>query len=83
MMVLSKVKSVSNFINKQEKLGKLKQDPALTFDKRYNEMIASVTNGDGEESGSMVYSEQTQQFVGLYDINHIYNLLFADKLYLL
>lgn len=80
MVVLSKVKSVSNFLNRQENLS---ETPALTFDKKYNEMIASVSNGKDNDAGSLVYSEQTQQFIGLYGINHMYDLLFADKLYLL
>ena len=84
MAVLSKVKSVANILNKYAKQDKLQKTPALAFDKKYNEMIASVIDGDAKdhEAGSLVYSEQTQQFTGLYSINHAYKLMFADKLYL-
>lgn len=79
---LSKIKSVANFLHKHQKLNKLAETPALMFDNKYNELIASVTNGEGHEHGSLIYSEQTLQFVGLYDINPIYNLSFANDLYL-
>lgn len=59
-VILSKIKSVANFLNKHQKEDTLAPEPALTFDKKYNEMIASVTNGENTERGSLVYSEQTQ-----------------------
>lgn len=85
MVVLSKVKNIQNFLNKQKNNGKLidtKDTPMLTFDKKYNELIASVSKGEESDAGSLIYSEQTQCFTGLYGINPKYALSFTDKLYL-
>lgn len=54
----------------------------MTFDKKYSELIANVTDGTAKNSGSLVYSEITQQFVGLYNIHPTYGMRFSDSIYM-
>lgn len=79
---LSKIKNVQNFINDRKIEQRLSECPYLTFDKKYSELIANVTDGTAENSGSLVYSEITQQFVGLYNIHPTYGMRFSDSLYM-
>ena len=79
---LSKIKNVQNFINDRKIEQRLSECPYLTFDKKYSELIANVTDGTAENSGSLVYSEVTQQFVGLYNIHPTYGMRFSDSIYM-
>lgn len=79
---LSKIKNVQNFINDRKIEQRLSECPYLTFDKKYSELIANVTDGTAENSGSLVYSEITQQFVGLYNIHPTYGMRFSDSIYM-
>lgn len=79
---LSKIKNVQNFINDRKIEQRLSECPYLTFDKKYSELIANVTDGTAENAGSLVYSEVTQQFVGLYNIHPTYGMRFSDSLYM-
>ena len=80
-VVLSKIKGVQNFLNKQRDSGSNNTRPLLAFDKKYNELIACVTNGSGHEEGSLVYSEQMQAFSSLYSIKPAHKMSFADSIY--
>lgn len=79
---LSKIKNVQNFINDRKIEQRLSECPYLTFDKKYSELIANVTDGTAKNSGSLVYSEITQQFVGLYNIHPTYGMRFSDSIYM-
>lgn len=79
--ILSKVKFVQNLLNKAFVQDKIDQNPKLSFDKRYNELIASVTNLDDKEHGSLVYSETQQAFSSIYSINPKHSVNFPDCLY--
>ena len=79
---LSKIKNVQNFINDRKIEQRLSECPYLTFDKKYSELIANVTDGTAENSGSLIYSEITQQFVGLYNIHPTYGMRFSDSIYM-
>lgn len=80
--ILSKAKSVQNFLNKQYDENKLLDEPMLSYDKRFNEFLINITNGTDKEAGSLVYSEMSQTFIGLYTITAKYALSFSDKLLL-
>lgn len=82
--VISKLKNVQNFLNKMSKDGKLLVAPILAFDKKHNELICNVSDGDetSHESGALVYSERTSQFTSLYDIHHTNAVQFSNVLYL-
>ena len=80
VQILSKVKSCQSTLNKQKDDNVLLHQqtntplindiPELTFDKQYNELLASISN----KYGSMVYNENIQAFTGWY------NIIFRDKL---
>ena len=79
--ILSKVKFVQNLLNKAFVQNKIDQNPKLSFDKRYNELVASVTNLDNKERGSLIYSETQQAFSSMYSINPKHSVSFPDCLY--
>lgn len=75
--VLSKVKMIQNLFNSSYNNNALSDNPVLTFDKRFNELIAHV-----DEDRSVVYSEAVQAFTGVYDIKPEGAIQFADRLFL-
>jgi hypothetical protein len=52
VLILSKVKLIQNTFNESYEKHELNEHPMLTFDKRFNELIASV-----DKERSIVYSE--------------------------
>ena len=80
--VLSKVKQVQNFINKQFEASLISDTPQLSYDKQYSEVICNVSNGTNYEDGSLIYSELTQAFNGTYTINQTSDIQFYNRLYL-
>lgn len=80
---LSKAKHVQSYLNAKTWL---RTDPKLIFDKKYNEVLFAVsTIPDGSEDlkETLVYSEITQQFTGVYNIFPAFALPFIDSLYLI
>lgn len=77
VICLSKVKYVQSYLNNLD-LTKSEQaaKPILTFDKYYNEVIATLS-----KSESLVYSENAQIFTGFYNIVPDYNLYFNSNVY--
>ena len=73
VQVLSKVKSVQNYINSHNDV----DNPHLIYDKKFNEFILNIV-----KDGSLVYSELPQQFSGVYTILPKYSFVFNDKLLL-
>ena len=69
---LTKIKNVRSYINNNESV----QHPSLSYDNKFNEMIASVVN-----DGSIVYNEQTQCFTSVYSFNPTYRAVVNDRLY--
>ena len=74
---LSKVKQIQNMLNDSYNNNKLITAPMLAFDKRFNELIASV-----DQDRSIIYSEMLQSFQSVYDIQPEHSVQFADRLYL-
>lgn len=74
---LSKVKQIQNILNDSYNNNKLITAPMLAFDKRFNELIASV-----DQDRSIIYSEMLQSFQSVYDIQPEHSVQFADRLYL-
>ena len=90
VMILSKVKGVSNLINsvyeqlltfdyKTFKGSFLSKKPKLSFDKKYNEMLATIFSNPS--NNTLVYSEQCEAFTSLYDLNIRTALSFPEGLY--
>ena len=73
MLVLSKIKSVQNFLNEHENSYK----PIMAFDKKYNELLASVKN-----KGILSYSENTQLFHSVYNITPIGVSILFNTMYM-
>lgn len=78
VVCLSKYKRVQTYLNRlaltlPEQIGK----PVLTFDKYYNEVIASLAKGE-----SLIFSESAQQFTGFYTIVPDYNMYFNSGVYM-
>lgn len=69
---LTKIKNVRSYINNNESV----QHPSLSYDNKFNEMIASVVN-----DGSIVYNEQTQCFTSVYSFDPTYRAIVDDRLY--
>lgn len=69
---LTKVKNVISYINNSSSVS----HPSLSYDKKFNELIASVVN-----NGSVVYNEQIQCFTSVYTFNPVYRAVINDKLY--
>ena len=76
VLILSKVKLIQNALNESYEKHELNEHPMLTFDKRFNELIASV-----DKERSIVYSEVQAAFSGVYDIKPEHAISFADRLY--
>ena len=75
-VVLSKVKMIQNLFNKSYNTNQISTNPVLTFDKRFNELLAHV-----DENRAVVYSESMQAFSGVYDIKPTSSINFLDRLY--
>lgn len=69
---LSKAKQVQNLMNAST----LNNEPVVTYDKKFNEILFNVT-----DIGAVVYSEQAQSFTGLYTIPMKTALSFQNDLY--
>lgn len=69
---LTKIKNVRKYINDNSSVS----HPSLSYDNKFNEMIASVVN-----NGSIVYNEQTQCFTSIYTFNPTYRAVVDDRLY--
>lgn len=65
VLSLSKTKRIQNIMHQ---MSNINHAPTAFYDKRYNETIFNVIN-DNNTNLSVVYSEQSQQFMSLYDIN--------------
>ena len=63
-------------LNESYEEHKLNEHPMLAFDKRFNELIATV-----DKERSVVYSEVQAAFSGVYDIKPEHAISFADRLY--
>ena len=91
VMIMSKVKGAQNYINsiyeklltfnyKTYKGTFLSTKPRLAFDKKYNEMLATIFNTGSNDT--LVYNEQGAQFTSLYDMSINNSLSFPEGLYL-
>lgn len=80
--IISKIKNVQNFLNKQHKEDTLLDDPHMTYDNKYNEILASVSAGKKHEYGTLVYNENIQAFTGLYSMSINNDISFHNKLYI-
>ena len=69
---LSKAKQIQNLMNTST----LNNEPVVTYDKKFNEVLFNVT-----DTGAVVYSEQAQSFTGLYTIPMKAALSFQNDLY--
>lgn len=69
---LSKAKQVQNLMNAST----LNNEPVVTYDKKFNEILFNVT-----DIGAVVYSELAQSFTGLYTIPMKAALSFQSDLY--
>lgn len=69
---LSKAKQVQNLMNAST----LNNEPVVTYDKKFNEILFNVT-----DIGAVVYSELAQSFTGLYTIPMKTALSFQNDLY--
>ena len=69
---LSKAKQVQNLMNAST----LNNEPVVTYDKKFNEILFNVT-----DIGAIVYSELAQSFTGLYTIPMKTALSFQNDLY--
>lgn len=77
VLILSKIKLIQNTFNESYEQHELNKHPLLTFDKRFNELIATV-----DKERSLVYSEVQSAFSSVYDIKPECAISFADRLYL-
>lgn len=71
LLPLTKVKSVTNYINERDE----KEKPALVYDDKYNELISSVVG-----TKSLVYNEQVQAFTSTYTFSPIYRAVIDNTL---
>lgn len=69
---LSKIKFISNYMNKHD----MNDKPVLTYDKKFNEVLCHVTDDE-----TLVYNEITQAFTGVYTIKLQASLQFTDSEY--
>lgn len=83
VLTLSKSKSVQNFINKQITDNGPVVEPIISYDKKFNEFILNILNGDDHNSGSLIYSEMAQAFTGLYTIYPKFYIAFNGGLLLI
>lgn len=77
VVCISKAKYVQTYLNnlaldKSEQIGK----PICTFDKYYNEMIATLSNSE-----SIVYNENLQMFTSFYSLVPEFNVYFNSDIY--
>lgn len=77
VLILSKIKLIQNTFNESYEQHELNKHPLLTFDKKFNELIATV-----DKERSLVYSEVQSAFSSVYDIKPECAISFADRLYL-
>lgn len=70
---LVKMKQCTNYVNQYNEMN----DPCLSYDTKYNELISSVVN-----CGSIVYNEQVGQFTSIYTFNPVRKTKINDRLYL-
>ena len=67
VVLLSKVKNIQNFINRN--LSNLSNSPKLFYDKKYNELVANISNGSGHDAGSLLFNENLGIFISLVKMN--------------
>lgn len=75
---LSKIKFVQNYLNKNTPI----QQPVVAYDNKSKEVIANVVDGQGHESGCLIYNEHLGHFTGLYTIDPKHKIELPDGLML-
>lgn len=81
---LSTVKNIQNLINRNS--NHLHDHPILIYDQQNHEVLFNLFGGDNgieHETGSVVFSELTQFFTSIYEIDPQFYLAFPSQLYLI
>lgn len=81
-VILSKQKSIQNLVNNKRKEDTINDNPKTAYDCKSNEVLFNLFNTNDVKHGSVVYNENIQQFVSLYDIDFDNTIVFGDRLYL-
>ena len=76
---VSKAKLVQNFLNEMDAKNKLISEPLLWHDKQFNEVGFTVSDGDDNKKGSLIYGENIGAFSALYTILPKAAITFKDS----
>lgn len=80
---ISKAKFAQNFLNEMDAKGKLINNPLLWHDKQFNEIGFTVSDGDNEKNGTLMFGENVGAFTSLYSVLPKAAITFKDSTLLL
>ena len=80
---ISKAKFAQNFLNEMDAKAKLIEEPLLWHDKQFNEIGFTVSDGDGEKNGTLMFGENVGGFTSLYSVKPKAAITFKDSTLLL
>lgn len=80
---VSKAKFAQNFLNEMDAKAKLVDKPLLWHDKQFNEVGFTVSDGDDEKSGTLMFGENVGGFTSLYSVEPKAAITFKDSTLLL
>lgn len=80
---VSKAKFAQNFLNEMDAKAKLIDEPLLWHDKQFNEVGFTVSDGDDEKNGTLMFGENVGGFTSLYSVNPKAAITFKDSTLLL
>jgi hypothetical protein len=80
---VSKAKFAQNFLNEMDAKGKLINNPLLWHDKQFNEIGFTVSDGDNEKNGTLMFGENVGAFTSLYSVLPKAAITFKDSTLLL
>ena len=80
---VSKAKFAQNFLNEMDAKTKLIDEPLLWHDKQFNEVGFTVSDGDDEKSGTLMFGENVGGFTSLYSVLPKAAITFKDSTLLL
>lgn len=80
---ISKAKFAQNFLNEMDAKAKLIEKPLLWHDKQFNEVGFTVSDGDAEKKGTLMFGENVGGFTSLYSVLPTAAITFKDSTLLL
>ena len=80
---VSKAKFAQNFLNEMDAKAKLIEEPLLWHDKQFNEVGFTVSDGDDEKKGTLIFGENVGGFTSLYSVKPKAAITFKDSTLLL